>query len=114
MRHPTTRAFTLIELLMVIAIIGILASLLAGGIAQAKGRAHSITCMNNQRQLLVVWQKYAGDSDDRLVVNSNPVSSMTPLTTSRGLPAARISFILRSPTRPSSRTPTTQRSPMRN
>jgi prepilin-type N-terminal cleavage/methylation domain-containing protein/prepilin-type processing-associated H-X9-DG protein len=81
MRHPTTRAFTLIELLMVIAIIGILASLLAGGIAQAKGRAHSITCMNNQRQLLVVWQKYAGDSDDRLVVNSNPVSSMTPLTT---------------------------------
>ncbi len=33
MRSRTTRAFTLIELLMVIAIIGILASRLVGGIA---------------------------------------------------------------------------------
>jgi prepilin-type N-terminal cleavage/methylation domain-containing protein/prepilin-type processing-associated H-X9-DG protein len=81
MRPLPTRAFTLIELLVVIAIIGILASLLVGGIAQAKARAHRITCLNNQRQLLVVWQKYSGDNDDRLVVNSNPVSSMTPLTT---------------------------------
>lgn len=76
-----TRAFTLIELLMVIAIIGILASLMVGGIAQAKARAHRITCLNNQRQLLVVWQKYAGDNDDRLVVNSNPVGSIAPITT---------------------------------
>lgn len=81
MRSRTTRAFTLIELLMVIAIIGILASLLVGGIAQAKMRAHRITCLNNQRQLLVVWQKFAGDNDDRLVVNSNPIGSATPVTT---------------------------------
>ena len=81
MRSRTTRAFTLIELLMVIAIIGILASLLVGGIAQAKMRAHRITCLNNQRQLLVVWQKVAGDHADRLVVNSNPIGSATPVTT---------------------------------
>lgn len=81
MRPLPTRAFTLIELLMVIAIIGILASLLVGGIAQAKARAHRITCLNNQRQLLVVWQKYSGDNDDQLVVNSNPISSATAVTT---------------------------------
>lgn len=81
MRHPTTRAFTLIELLTVVAIIGILASLLAGGVAQAKARAHRITCMNNQRQLVMVWQKFASDNDDRLVVNSNPAGSIAPITT---------------------------------
>lgn len=73
MQPRTRQAFTLIELLVVIAIIGILASLLLGAITQAKSRAHRITCLNNQRQLLSVWQKYAGDNDDRLVANSGPL-----------------------------------------
>ncbi|MEN9576421.1 MAG: hypothetical protein RL514_4276 [Verrucomicrobiota bacterium] len=73
MQPRTRRAFTLIELLVVIAIISILASLLLGAIAQGKSRAHRITCLNNQRQLHTVWQKYAGDNDDRLVANSGPL-----------------------------------------
>ena len=83
--HPmltrATRAFTLIELLMVVAIIGILVSLTAGGLAQAKARAHRITCLNNQRELHTVWHKFADDNDDRLVVNSNPLNSINPVTT---------------------------------
>lgn len=75
------RAFTLIELLVVIGIIGILASLLLGGVAQAKARAHRITCLNNQRQLLEVWHKYASDNDDLLVVNSNPIGNATTVQT---------------------------------
>lgn len=75
------RAFTLIELLTVVAIIGILVSLTAGGLAQAKGRAHRITCLNNQRELGTVWHKFADDNDDRLVLNSNPISSINPVTT---------------------------------
>ena len=78
-RHP--RAFTLIELLTVIGIIGLLAALLLGGLVQMKARTHRVTCLNNQRQLLEVWQKYASDNDDRLVVNSNPIGSATPVTT---------------------------------
>lgn len=81
MRTRTTRAFTLIELLMVVAIIGILVSLTAGGLAQAKARAHRITCLNNQRELHTVWHKFADDNDDRLVVNSNPIGSISPVTT---------------------------------
>jgi prepilin-type N-terminal cleavage/methylation domain-containing protein len=48
--HPN-QAFTLIELLTVIAIIGILAALLLMAIAEAKARAQRIQCNSNLHQL---------------------------------------------------------------
>lgn len=63
---PRTRAFTLIELLMVMGIIAILAALLLSVIGHAKASAQAVTCRNNLRQWGTATQFYAADHGDRL------------------------------------------------
>lgn len=58
MRKVNQRAFTLAELLVVVAITGILAVLLLTAVAQAKARAQRIECANNVRQLGFALQEF--------------------------------------------------------
>lgn len=60
----TLKAFTLIELLIVIAIIAILAGILFPVFAQTKEAAKKSSCLNNLRQIGYAFVMYKGDSDD--------------------------------------------------
>ena len=62
-------SFTLIELLTVIAVIAILASLLLPVLAAAKSKGYAISCLNNERQLMLASLVYAGDFSDALPYN---------------------------------------------
>lgn len=70
MRRPRpperARAFTLVESLVVIAIISMLISILLPSLAEARRQTRSVVCRSNLRQLGVGWVTYAGDWNGHL------------------------------------------------
>jgi prepilin-type processing-associated H-X9-DG protein len=59
----------LIELLVVVAMIGVLSSLLFPTLAKAKMRGYQISCLNHLKQLNLAWILYAHDNNDFLAYN---------------------------------------------
>lgn len=100
-RAKPIQAFTLIELLLVIAVIAILAALLFPVLSAAKERAYRIHCLNNLKQLGTAIQLYADNHGDQLPgpvrlgfyeEYDNQDSTRLPyyIASDMGLPAAQI------------------------
>lgn len=67
--HNFTRhAFTLVELLVVIGVIGILAALLLPTLASSKVKARQANCISNMRQIGLAIRMYADDFQDKVPI----------------------------------------------
>ena len=69
LRSERKSGFTLVELLVVVALIAILGSILLPALHQSRQRAHAIFCLNNTRQLVMAWDLYSTDNNGRLAYN---------------------------------------------
>lgn len=71
-KHRCAAAFTLVELLTVIAIMAILAAMLLPTLNQAKARAKRAACINNLRQCGFAFHLFAADHNGRFPMHVAP------------------------------------------
>lgn len=68
-RHGPDGAFTLVELLVVIAVIAILAALLLPALSAAEKKAQGIQCLGNLRQIMLGMKMYTSEGNGLYPIN---------------------------------------------
>lgn len=68
-KRPNGAAFTLVELLVVIAVLAVLAAMLLPALTRAKQKSALAVCLSNEHQLAIAWQLYSSDNQERVVPN---------------------------------------------
>ena len=70
--------FTIVELLIVIAILAILVAVLMPALSKARSKAHQITCIGNCKSILLSLHSYSGDENEwipPIITNSSDSST---------------------------------------
>jgi prepilin-type N-terminal cleavage/methylation domain-containing protein/prepilin-type processing-associated H-X9-DG protein len=86
LQRPAGGAFTLIEMLVVISVIGLLVSLLVPVLTSAKDRSRSVMCLANQRSVGLACHYWADDHDQKLPGTETVYQDISPFL-DRGVPA---------------------------
>lgn len=73
------RAFSLVELLVTIAIIGILAAILLPSLSSAKSKARQTECLGNLRQWGLAYRMYGEDNNDFLPRRGQGVQTLAKI-----------------------------------